>query len=289
MNLVGKILVVVILVMSVVFMAFAMAVYSTHKNWRDVVLNDQASAGKPLGLASQLQTALTTNKNLKDDLDKAIKERDAAIVAKDQVRSKLENELDVERKDRRGLETILAQEKKDSRDAVAAMNITQKNTADYRVELDKKRTEVLEAQQDRDKHFKSVVTKTDDLHQAELERDLLKKRMEELAKDLAKARECLRYFDINENSDYKSKNAPRIDAVVTATPGAGLIEISLGSDAGLRKGHLLQVYRTIGGQNTYVGRIEVVKTASDKSVCKIDPKFQNSNVMVGDRVASKLD
>jgi hypothetical protein len=24
-------------------------------------------------------------------------------------------------------------------------------------------------------------------------------------------------------------------------------------------------------------------------VCKIDPKFQNSNVMVGDRVASKLD
>jgi len=289
MNLVGKIFVVVILVMSVVFMSFAMAVYATHKNWRDVVVNEQASATKPLGLAPQLRDASARNTDLKNQLDKAIKERDAAIVAKDQVRSKLENELDVERKDRRNLEAGYAQEKKDARDAVAAMSATQKNAADYRQELDKKRTEVLEAQQDRDKHFKEVVRLTDDLHQATNEKDQLRKRMEDLSKDLAKAREALRYFDINENTDYKSKNAPRIDAVVLATPGVGLIEISLGSDAGLRKGHLLEVYRTIGGHNTYVGRVEVVKTASDKSVCKTDPKFQNSNVMVGDRVASKLD
>ena len=58
---------------------------------------------------------------------------------------------------------------------------------------------------------------------------------------------------------------------------------------GLLKGHQLEVYRIGGGQSTYVGRIEVVKTSPDKSVCKIDPKFQNSNMMVGDRVASKID
>ena len=50
MNLVGKIFVVLILVMSVVFMAFAMAVYATHRNWREVVVNEQAAPDKPLGL-----------------------------------------------------------------------------------------------------------------------------------------------------------------------------------------------------------------------------------------------
>ena len=58
---------------------------------------------------------------------------------------------------------------------------------------------------------------------------------------------------------------------------------------GIRKGHQLEIYRIAGGQNTYVGRVEVVQTSPDKSVCKVDPKFQNGNVMVGDRVASKID
>ncbi len=35
MTLLGKILTVLILVLSVVFMAFAMLVFATHKNWRD--------------------------------------------------------------------------------------------------------------------------------------------------------------------------------------------------------------------------------------------------------------
>ena len=52
MNLVGKIFVVLIFVMSVVFMAFAMAVYATHKNWREVVAALAGSGGpsKQLGL-----------------------------------------------------------------------------------------------------------------------------------------------------------------------------------------------------------------------------------------------
>ena len=35
MNLLGKICVVLILIMSLVFMTLAMAVYSTHKNWEE--------------------------------------------------------------------------------------------------------------------------------------------------------------------------------------------------------------------------------------------------------------
>ena len=56
MNLVGKIFVVLIFVMSLVFMAFAMAVYATHRNWREEVTRprERSAAGKELGLQYQL-------------------------------------------------------------------------------------------------------------------------------------------------------------------------------------------------------------------------------------------
>ena len=168
------------------------------------------------------------------------------------------------------------------------MNTTQTNATDYRKELESQRKTVEEAQKDRDAHFKEVVRLTEELNQAVNEKDLLKKRTDELTKDLVKADTLLRKFGLDKNKDY-SDVPPKVEGLITATPGAGLVEISIGSDQGLLKGHRLEVYRTGGGQSTYVGRIEVVSTAPDRSVCKIDPKFQNANMMVGDRVASKID
>ena len=37
MNWLGKVFVVLILIMSLVFMGLSMAVYATHKNWRKVI------------------------------------------------------------------------------------------------------------------------------------------------------------------------------------------------------------------------------------------------------------
>jgi hypothetical protein len=178
---------------------------------------------------------------------------------------------------------------KDSREAVEAMKVTQDNATAYRKQLEQSRTAKLEAEKDRDEHFKEVVRKTDELHQAVNDKEVLKKKAEDLAKDLARAKDALRYFNVPFTTDYRTTTPPDVDAVVLAAPGAGLVEISLGSDAGLRKGHQLYIYRIAGGQSTYVGRLEVVKTAADKSVCKVDSKSQNSNVTVGDRVRSKLD
>ena len=81
---------------------------------------------------------------------------------------------------------------------------------------------------------------------------------------------------------------PKVDGVVTGVSGKDLAEISLGSDDGLRKGHRLEVYRIQGGQGIYVGRIEVMKTTPNKSVCKEIPEFKKRDVQKGDRVVSKL-
>ena len=108
--------------------------------------------------------------------DKLQKEYAAEKAARQQSLSRLQTELEIAKKDRKSLEAGRADLEKDKRDAVAAMNATQKNLTDYRQERDRQRTELLEAQQDRDEHFKEVVALTDELNQAVNEKELLRKR-----------------------------------------------------------------------------------------------------------------
>jgi hypothetical protein len=288
MNLVGKIFIVVLLVMGVVYMAFAMAVYATHKNWREAVFNEQATPDKPLGLAKQLKDLQDKNRQLTDEKEKEKQKAEADRAAMTQAIAKLENELDTAKKALARLDAQQAELEKAKREAVAAMNSTQNNATNFQKELTGQRTNIEDARKDRDSNFKEVVRLSDALNQEKNERDLLKKKTDELAKDLAKAKQVLRKFGLDESKDY-SNVPPPVDGQIMATPGGGLVEISIGADQGLMKGHQLEVYRIGGGQSTYVGRIEVVKAAPDKAVCKIDPKFQNSNMMVGDRVASKIE
>ncbi len=288
MNLVGKIFVVLILVMSVLFMAFAMAVYATHRNWREVVLNEQVAPDKPLGLSYQLKNEQARNKELNDQMDSLKKQVATELEAKTQAVTKLENELNVARGELKTVEATLSELDKTQRQAVAAMNSTQTNATRDRKEVEEQRSTVQKAQQDRDAHFKEVARLTEELNQAVNEKDLLRKRTEALGKDLAKADEVLRKFGLDKNKDY-SNVPPVVDGLVTTVLEGGVVEISLGADDGLLKGHKLEVYRIGGGQSTYVGRIEVVKTDPNRAVCKIDPKFQTSNMLKGDRVASKIE
>ena len=290
MNLVGKIFIVVVFVLCLVFMALAMSVYTAQRNWREVVMlqKDQLTPGKQLGLKWQLEEAKKENENLNDEKAKLNNQYAAERAARQQALSRMQTELEIAKKDRKSLEAGRADLEKDKRDAVAAMNATQKNLTDFRQELDRQRTGKLEAEKDRDKHFGRVVELTDQLNQAVNEKELLRKRTLELAKDLKKADEALQWNGINKNAKFKDAKPPQVDAIVTSVLGDGLIEISLGSDAGLREGHQLEVYRTSGGQSTYVGRVKVVRTDPSKSVCKVDPNFQNSNIMENDRVASEI-
>jgi Skp family chaperone for outer membrane proteins len=281
MNLVGKIFIVLILITSVFFMAIAMAVYATHKNWRDVVV------APDVGLQARLDKAKAENKALTDEAENLKKQFDAEKAAKTQALAKLESELEVARGELKALDAKQAELEKAKREAVAAMNATQENATGYRKEVEGQRTAIEDARKDRDLHFKEVVKLTDELNQAANEKDLLRKRTEELAKDVAKADQVLRKFGFDKNKDY-SDRPPTVDGIITHVT-QGVVEISIGSDEGLMKGHKLEVYRIGGGQNAYVGRIEVVRTEPSRAVCRIDPKFQNSNMMVGDRVASKIE
>ncbi len=288
MNLVGKIFTVLILLMSMFFMGLAVAVYSAHKNWREVVENPEASGGKDLGLKFQLENNRARNQELKDQLDKLDGELAAEKAAKRQALSKLENENSELKGERDELTREHAKLKQAEREAVVAMQATQETLAGLRTEVEGLREKISKAQADRDAHFKSVVALTDNLHQAVNELKRLKGRQVTLADDLAKAKTVLQHNGLTVHTP-TTNTPPQVDGLVLATTGDGLVEISIGEDDGLLKGHSLQVYRIAGGVSTYLGRIAVVRTSPDRSVCKIDPNYRKGTIQRGDRVASKLN
>jgi vacuolar-type H+-ATPase subunit I/STV1 len=267
-----------------------MTVYATHRNWREVVMlpKEEATGGKEIGLKFQLEEAKRKNDELKGEYEKITKELNAEKDARTQAVAKLENELKELTAARDKREKEYAALVESERKAVATMKTAQDNAAHSEKDRDELDAKAVQAREDRDNHFKEVVRLTEELHALKSETDGLNNRMTSLTADLAKAKDALRYFDINPNSDFKSKTPPRVNGTVRAVTGEGFVEISIGADDGLRAGHQLEVYRAAGGTSTYVGRIEVVKTTPDKAVCKINPKFQNSNMMKDDRVVSKI-
>ena len=105
------------------------------------------------------------NKELTEERDKLSKDIDTIMASNRQSLTKVENELAKLEKDRTQLEREKADLEKEKRDSVATMNATQKNATDYRTELEKRRAEIDQARQDRDKHFQRVVELTDQLNQ----------------------------------------------------------------------------------------------------------------------------
>ena len=143
------------------------------------------------------------------------------------------------------------------------------------------------AKADRDENFKRVVDLTDKLHGTENEKNQLSQRMTELSAELVNARKALKWFGINEKSDYQAAQPPHpLEGAIQAVTADNLVEINLGSDDGLMKGHKLEVVRSGG---VYVGRIEVVSTMPDRAVCRVIPEMLKSPMQRGDRVHDKLD
>ncbi|MBN2580153.1 MAG: hypothetical protein JXB10_14285 [Pirellulales bacterium] len=289
MNLVGKIFTVLIFVLSLVFMTLAVMVYATHKNYRTVVLNprDKANIQNPIGLKWQLEDARTENSRLKEEKDKIERDFTEEKAAKIDALTKLENELTELKEERVQREREKATLTEDWRRATAAMKAAQDESNKFGEEAKTLRLDLETARKDRRLHEQEVNRLTDEAHQLKNDLRLLKDRSTILSADLAKAQTVLRHFGMNLDTDI-SGSPPPVDGIVEAVQGGGLVEVNLGTDDGLMKGHRLEVVRVGPAGSKYVGRVEVVHVAADRAVCRIIPQFQKSDVQVDDRVYSRL-
>jgi hypothetical protein len=287
MNLVGKIFIVLVAVMSLVFAAMSVMVYGIHTNWRQLVVNPVEEPGKPLGLQYVLKNANEANTVLKNQLAASEDTYKSQLNEREQRLAKLETEVKELARLRDDAVKDLANKEATARETTAALAAKQTNEAALLKERDVLRDEARGLREDRDRQFKLVVQRTDEMHEAVAEVKRLSKRNEELAVDLTHARDLLTRLGVDPQTDPNSL-VPPVDGLVTAVQGADLIQISLGSDQGLQRGHKLEVYRMNGTASTYLGRVIVEKTEPNLAVCRVDPNYRRGPIQYGDRVAAKI-
>jgi predicted nucleic acid-binding Zn-ribbon protein len=297
MNAFGKILIMLNLLMSLVFMGFAVAVYSTHKNWKDVITLDKAAAqaaGKPVGLQYQLADLKTERDALEAKflaLQKEIKQelamRNARLQVLETERENLVKQVEQKAKE---IETV-TEDKKVTSAAIEALAIEAgKKTS----ETEALSTEIQQKQSEIKDLYNAVLELTDKLAKAQAALDKANGQSKVLAQSNAELQAALKRLGVENPAVASRVAAPppgTLRGVVRAATPDGLVEVSVGSDDGLMRGHTMEVYREGATPNAtkYLGRIEILSTKADVSVGKILPQYRRGNIEKDDRVATRLN
>jgi hypothetical protein len=284
MNTIGKIFVFALFIMSLVFMSFAVALYSTHTNWRDEIMRtrEQIKAGQQLGYKAQLDQAKTDRNNLSSEITKLQAEVAASEAARDQVVAKIQTALEEKNKD---LEVLRKEkearelEREKAQAELAAARLELEAASKVVAEL---RSEVRTQQDKVDEQVDRAAKIASELHEKESFLEIASERKAQLEKQVANARLLLQQSGLS--IDNLPRDAvPKIDGVVTNVIDDS-IELSLGGDDGLQMGHELDVYRN----DQYLGRVRVVSIKPDKAVAVVIREFVRGVIQRGDKVATRL-
>ena len=284
MNTIGKIFVFALFIMSLVFMSFAVALYSTHTNWRDEIMRtkEQVKQGQRIGWKAQLDDAQAERAKLSAEITRYPAAVAASEAARDQVVAKIQTALEEKNKD---LEVLrkekeareLEREKAQAELAAARLELeaASKVVADLRAEV--------RTQQDKvDEQVDRAASLASELHEKESFLEIASERRAQLEKQVANARLLLQQSGLSIDSLPRDA-VPKIDGVVTNVVDDS-IELSLGGDDGLQMGHELDVYRN----DQYLGRVRVVSIKPDRAVAVVIREFARGVIQRGDKVATRL-
>ena len=320
MTFVGKVLVVVQVVLSLFFMAFAGAVFTIQTNWK-TAFEKQISDLEVLRKDAESQQAKFDK--LKDDVKKVVFGEQANLTDLDDLLN-WENDILTEAKGRSLVEylAIVKSERDAATQSLATMTTERDNLvaqnerllAEKRILIDeanarrgeanKARVVIAALHKKQDTLVSNLKIKDDQLLAQERkigQLDLMVKAAQEQIIDLNLMKE--RLFAVLEKENIDPDQALTADALPPAPDVGGLVlaarrvktsqfvEISIGSDDGLVKGHKLYVFRTAennGGRPKYLGRIQLMHVTPDRSVGSIVEPAKNGIISREDHVTTKF-
>jgi septal ring factor EnvC (AmiA/AmiB activator) len=284
MNIIGKIFVFAVFVMSLVFMSFAIALFSTHTNWRDEITRtaDQVQAGKPLGYKLQLEEAKKERETLTAEIARLTAEVAASEVARDQVVAKIQTALeekDKELQDLRSDKDVREDERQKAQDQLKVAQDELKKAAETVGEL---RADIAKQQNTVNEAVARSAKLAGELHEKESFLEIATERKAQLEKQVANARLLLKQHGLALESLPRDQ-VPPAAGVVTAVADDS-VEVTLGGDDGIQMGHFLEVYRN----DQYLGRVQVISVKPDRCMGRVIREFKRGDIQPGDRVATRL-
>jgi hypothetical protein len=283
MTVLGKILVILHFILSLVAAALFVMVYATHTNWK-VAYDD---------LKKQYDVAVTSATNYGQQA------AESQRVNEEKVRLKQE-ELDAKVKELAVQKAEVAEKQRmltvaDQNAKAQALTIEAKAAQTKAQAEEVKRLEITVLT--KDDQIKKLVETGNDLRKDKVNADIARNAFEEMNQGLEKR--------VRELEDVVKKvkqsgvvpaggtnavdNPPPEDVqgvVKKDADPSGLVLVSIGTDAGIVKGHTLDVFR-LGATPKYLGKIRIIETHPYESVGQIVGKASGP-ILKDDRVASKI-
>lgn len=278
MTLLGKSFSVVILILSLTFMVLALAVNASHRNWRDVVLD-------PGGLKDQIEEMEQINEQLRDSEGRIREELAREQAARRTALGSLQTQLDQLR------DLLTASEQDVQKKTAQITNLTQIDLSRAQelerltAETQSLRDQIRKEQQDRDKLFAETLVLTDQMNKLRGFKQQLEERNQQLASQVTRFKEVLTAKGIDPADPLDGAPPERNGNVLVINRPKDLVEVSIGFDDGLRKGHYLEVSR----DGRYVGKLRVRNTEPNRAVAEILQDYSEGMILEGDRVDTTID
>jgi len=271
-NVLGKIFVFALFVMSLVLMTFAIAVYSSHTNW-------QARAKKT---QEDLDKAKSDAIKSKQEAERMAEHVAASEAARDQVIAKFQQALVEKDKELADLRRERSGKLEEMQGELMKLASAEEDLTEARRQLEELQAEARKKQELVDQQLQRAVQLASQLHEKESFLAIANERKAQLEKQVAQARLLLKQSGLSIDSLPKDR-VPRIDGVVMAVVDNS-IEVSLGGDDGLQAGHEIEVYRN----DQYLGRAIVKTVKPDKAVAVLMKEYSRGIVQRGDKVTTRL-
>ena len=261
-------------------MSFTIAVYSTSNNWKDRA----TKLNSDLNDVKKERDAL---KNRFEELEKSVQEQ---LAAAGNIIGALSTQIEIFETEKRESNAMLAQLRSDIDETTRTIALTHKSLNAAQAEQTELRSVFRQTQRDWTELLSDFVKKTDEAHELSMKLDALETVSQELVKQYNNAKTVLGQFGLKPIPELYTGVPPfQVTGRVTEVRETGLVEITIGEDSGLQKGHQLDVYtKSEDGRDIYRGVVEVLLTEPNRAACKILPEYRKGTVQVNDVVTSEF-
>jgi hypothetical protein len=271
-NVLGKIFVFAIFVMSLMLMSFAVAIYSSHIDWQKKAKESKDTLDK-----------LNTEKaSLEQEITRLTGNVATSEAARDQVIAKFQQALIEKDKELKTLKDGRDQQLEEMQKKIFDLSKVEDELTQARTQLAKLQAETNDKQQKVVEQIDRAAEIAAQLHEKESFLEIANERKAQLEKQVSQARLLLKQNGLSLDILPKDR-VPTINGVVMAVADDS-IEVSLGFDDGLQTGHQIEVYRN----DEYLGRAIVKSVKPDRAVAVLVREYSRGIVQRGDKVTTRL-
>jgi len=285
MTILGKIMAIFVLILSFAQGALTVMLFASSGQW--VAQNKL--------LVNQVKTATASASQFQDQVEQVKAEAKNEKAALDARVAKLEQDVKTQTALTEGVERQLSDEKQKvliaestSRQAGIEAKLRQADN-DRMIGVVKERDNqiallVISNKKEREDRLNAEIAMKSALIRAQAMEERLRDAVMEIAKQKNQASGTTTVAKTNG----PNPPAENVEGLVSEADKSGLIEITIGSDAGLKKGDMLQVYRLDPKDTKYLGQVKLVEVTPTEAVAQRLTTVGDSAPKAGDNVTNEI-